>query len=116
VAVPYTNVPETMVEMYRVLQPGGRVWFTLHPAKMTVRQLSASVKKRNVKDVLFRTYVLLNGFMLHWFGRLVPFPTNGQYESCQSHKAIRSVLDNVGFVNVSISQERHFLVTAEKPR
>lgn len=116
VAVPYTNVPYTAREMFRVLKPGGRIWITLHPVQMTGRQLMQSVKQFKLKDIVFRTYVLLNGLSLHLFGKLFPFPTNGQYESCQSNKAIKSLLVNAGFENVTIDRQRHFLVTAHKPR
>lgn len=115
VAVPYTNIPQTINEMYRVLEPGGRVWFTLHPIKMTRRQWVSALRNFRIKDIIFRTYVLANGLNLHFFGKLLPFPSNGQYESCQSAKAIRAVLKNAGFENVSVDRGRHFLVTAEKP-
>lgn len=115
VALPYTNIPESLAEMQRVLRPGGRVWITLHPMHMTLRQLRDSIKRLKVKDVVFRCYVLLNGTLFHLLGKQLPFPINGKYESFQTSSSTIAALERTGFENLNVQRGRHFLVTGEKP-
>lgn len=115
VALPYTEIPVALQEMHRVLKPNGRIWITLHPAAMTWRQWLHSVKSLNVKDVIFRSYVLMNGYRFHLVGKLFRFPLKQrQCESFQTPRAMRMALREAGFTDILIQRDRHFLLTAVK--
>jgi len=114
VALPYTNIPQALEEMHRVLKPGGRLWITLHPQKKTWGQLFSAIRNFNVKDVLFRTYILANGASYHLLGKLFAFPFNKKFESFQTSRSIRNALQASGFSDLEIARGKHFLVTAKK--
>jgi len=114
VSLPYVHIPSAISEISRVLKTGGEVWLTLHPFDMTLQHLRQSLKEFRYKDVIFRSYVIFNGFLLHCFGRLMRFPVKGIYESCQSEKAMRSLLEQENFENIEISRDGHFLIKAVK--
>jgi ubiquinone/menaquinone biosynthesis C-methylase UbiE len=114
VSQPYTNIPESLVEIKRVLKEGGRVWFTLHPFSMTLRHLERLVLKFRVRKIIFCIYVIANGIVFHLFGKLFAFPFRNRYESFQTKSGITRVLKNIGFTNVAIQRGKHFLVSAQK--
>ncbi len=115
VALPYSNIPDALEEIHRVLKPDGKLWITLHPVKMTRRQWFHSIRKLNAKDVVFRSYVLLNGLRFHCSGKLFRFPVKpGRYESFQTSRAMTRALREAGFQNTLIKRGRHFLITATK--
>jgi len=39
VAIPYMDIPTTLLEMHRVLVPGGQVWASVHPASFTMAEI-----------------------------------------------------------------------------
>ena len=114
VSLPYVHIPTAIKEISRVLKIDGEIWITLHPFEMTLKHLWQSLKSFHYKDVIFRSYVILNGFLLHFFGTLIRFPVKGIYESFQTEKAIRSLLEKEHFANIEIVREGHFLVRAVK--
>ena len=115
VALPYTNIPDALDEIHRVLKPDGKLWMTLHPVKMTRRQWFNSIRTLNVKDVVFRSYVLLNGLRFHVSGKLFRFPVKpGRYESFQTSQGMTRALRKAGFQDILIKRGRHFLITATK--
>ena len=107
VSVPYTNVGQCLKEMRRVVRDGGDLWLVLHPFSKACQQARLSGWKGKVHFL----YVLLNSICFHWCGRQFPF-VRGKYESFQTERGIRRALAENGFVDITITRTRHFLVTA----
>ncbi len=117
VALPYTNVPKAIAEISRVLKPGGRAWFTLHPFRKTREQLVDSARLGDIKQILFRLYVIANGISLHLTGRVFNWPLTRQaqqFESWQSERAMRDCLAKQGFDAIQFEQGRFFKCEAHK--
>lgn len=114
VTLPLTNIPKSLMEVRRVLKETGRVWFTLHSFSITLKQLKNSVLKFQIKDIIFRIYVIANGILFHLFQKQFAFPVNNRYESFQTESGITKVLKNAGFRNLAIQKGTHFTVTAQK--
>lgn len=114
VSLPYVHIPTAIKEISRVLKGGGEIWITLHPFEMTLMHLQQSLRSFQYKDVIFRSYVILNGLLLHFFGTLMRFPLKGIYESFQTEKAVKSLLKKASFENIEIVRDGHFLVKAVK--
>ncbi len=107
VAIMYMDVPRFMPEAYRVLQPGGKLWLTGHKFSHVVRHLSRSIRRGNVKDVIFRSYIILNGLLFHFFGVMVRFPLNQRYvESFQTRRGLRRALAREGFTDIEFFIDR----------
>ena len=100
VSLPYTNIPEALSEIARVLKPNGRVWLTLHPFSMLLRNLKNSF--------------LMNGISLSVFCKQFPLPFNGKYESVQFETGIVKALKIAGFENIRVDKGRHFVVTGRR--
>ncbi len=109
VSLPYTNIPVALQEIRRVLQPDGRVWMTLHQRHMTVKNVTKSLKSLKLLRVVYFTYVLLNGYLLKYFGTVVPF-INGRVESWQDTDKMKDLLIQNGF-EVDVQQVgRHTVI------
>jgi ubiquinone/menaquinone biosynthesis C-methylase UbiE len=115
VALPYSNVPQALAELFRVTKGGGVVWLALHPWKMERRHWVDALRRRDVRRIVDRAYVLIHSaalfFLQYSFGR----PWSGSYESFQLPSGIRRLLAKTGFVDIEISMHRHFVVRARKP-
>lgn len=114
VSLPYTNIPKTICEVSRALKPGGDVWFVLHPISMIVEKLISSLRHVKIKRVLGDLYVLGNGIVFHFSGKLFSLPISKRYESYQTNRSITRVLRRFNFANINISRGKHFVVTATK--
>jgi ubiquinone/menaquinone biosynthesis C-methylase UbiE len=111
VAIPYMHIPRALSEIARVLKPGGQVWFTLHSSALARRWLWKAVRKGNWKGVLYFSYVLANGWLLHWFGQQIRFPLNRtRCESFQTETSIRRALEQAGFAQVQTNHSPQFFV------
>lgn len=116
VSLPYTNIPVALAEIQRVTKPGGFVWLTLHPWRLEIGHVWTAIKTMNLKRLVDRLYVCLNGFSLSLLGRNFRRPWNGRCESVQTDSAIRQALKRAGFVDiVSERGDHHFLVRARIP-
>ena len=109
VSLAYTNVPESLGEIYRVLKPGGRLWITLNFFSIPW----ASARQSNWKGKVFFAYIVLNSLALHFLGKVASF--FGRYESFQTERGITRVLKRSGFTKIAIERGRHFVVTASSP-
>jgi hypothetical protein len=116
VALPYMNLPPTLREIQRVLRPGGELWASLHCQSFVWDHLLKSLRSLNWKDILYRSYVLVNGFGLHLTGKLFRFPLKrSRIESGQTRRGIRLALESAGFTDVVMGQDRErFIVTARR--
>jgi len=116
VSLPYTNVPESMAEIYRVLKPGGEIWITLHPFSFFIDLIKDCWQNFTLKKLLDNVYTLGNGVIFHITGKLMPRPIVGGMESLQTKRAMNKLMRNMGFENIEITITRsHFLITARKP-
>ncbi len=97
VSLPYTNIPKVIKEVKRILKKDGRVWMTLHDRNMAYKYLKESINSRlNIKRLVHVVYILMNGYILKYFGIVLPF-INGRYESWQDTSAMRELLLRNGF-------------------
>ena len=115
VALPYLRIDTALDEFYRVLNPAGVLWLALHSFAHTVAEIRKSLCVGNLKDVVFRFYVLANGLSLYATNRQFRFPFGQRrLESCQTTRGIRKSLHSHGFRQINVSRSRHFVVTATK--
>jgi ubiquinone/menaquinone biosynthesis C-methylase UbiE len=115
VSLPYMKTGVALAEMTRVLAPGGTLWLTLHPFHQAVAELVEQVRRRNVRGVLHRLYVLANGAWLHATGREFKSPFDGRHESFQTETGIVADLQRLGFHHIDVRKGAFFVVTATRP-
>jgi ubiquinone/menaquinone biosynthesis C-methylase UbiE len=100
-AIMYTDVPCFLSEAYRVLEPGGKLWLTGHKFSHVMLHLALSIRRRNVKDVIYRFYVIVNGLLFHYAGTMMRFPFNRRrVESFQTKGGLRRALARQGFTDI----------------
>lgn len=96
VSLPYTNIHKALIEIKRILRPGGRVWLTLHSKRFTLRRLWSAAKALDARDFIYTFYILVNGYYFMATHHVLPF-VNGKYESWQDLNTMRWVLRRLGF-------------------
>ena len=118
VALPYMDIPRALREVRRVLRPEGEFWASLHSSSVVWNHLLNSIRSRNWKDILYRSYVLLNGFCLHFIGKVFRFPLKRKrIESGQTRRGMRLVLRSAGFTDIAMNQGgQRFTVAAKRGR
>lgn len=101
VALPYMNIPRTLIELHRVLVPGG--WFraTLHIPRFTWQELVRAFPRP--KATLFRVFVMLNGMIFHLTGSVLTLGNIA--ESCQTEAGMRIALKRAGFDSVRFNRD-----------
>lgn len=117
VCVMYMDVRMVFSEAYRVLATDGYIWFTCHDFNHEWSHLRRSLSRLLFKDVVYRTYVIVNGLLYHFFGALLHFPFKwSRIEFFQTRAGIRRGLLHAGFSDIQFPKTEHgqFLVTARK--
>jgi ubiquinone/menaquinone biosynthesis C-methylase UbiE len=115
VMLPYVHIPTVLREAARVTKDGGQVWFTLHSWQMARSELFKAIRAGNLKNTLFRFYVIANGICFHLFGKQFRYPLRRR--RCESFQTIRGMtraLHRAGFEHVDAQLSRFFVVTALK--
>lgn len=113
VALPYMAIPAALAEMARVMSPGGTLWFSLHPARMTLRECSCALMRGRVRELVGRLYVLASGVCFWLTGRTFAAPWGTHHtESWQSIRGMRLALTRAGFELTSVQRTAHFIITA----
>ncbi len=116
VALPYMFIPVVVKEVFRVLCPGGSLRISLHPWTMTASELLHALRHRNLRNTLFRCYILLNGLYFHLTGRLFRFPLKrARCESFQTKGRITRCLVSAGFNEIRSEISPQFVIQAVKP-
>jgi ubiquinone/menaquinone biosynthesis C-methylase UbiE len=114
VALPYMKIRMALNEMSRVLRPGGKIWFLLHPFRMVAQEMLQYLQRLQVKPIIHRLYVVANGVLMNAFGVEVRSPFNGRYESFQTTRAMLRELRLAGFDEVRIDPHGRFEMSAVK--
>lgn len=115
VALPYMHMHQSLAEIWRVLKPGGRIWFVLHPYSMVLKESFGALSRLEIKRVLVCLYVLANGIALNVLGKEFHLPfRKSYYESFQTVNGISKLLRKVGFAEIKAEQNGFFVATARK--
>lgn len=115
VALPYMHINETLTEIFRVLKRSGRVWLTLHPYSMVLRETLESLSQLKIKRAVVCAYVLANGIVLNFAGKEFHLPFRTDYfESFQTIGGIKKLLRKAGFGEVQAERTDFFVATARK--
>ena len=112
VALPYMEINKALLEMSRVLKGGGDIWLALHPASMVFSRAKRSARGGNPKDVLFCSYVLLNGALFNCFG--IQFSFLGHQETFQTLGGIARAMKRAGLTCLPVQTSGHFVVQGQK--
>jgi len=115
ISLPYMDMPRALTEIARVLRPGGYVWTVVHPFSLVRQEFLGSVRRWDLKDCLFRSYVIFNGLWMHFMGTMFSCPFRpSRYESFQTNRSITTALLGAGLTDIAISRQSFFVVTARK--
>lgn len=116
VSLPYTNIPYSIAEIYRVCKANGRIWISLHDMSFVFRKLNDAIKNRRISGAVFDIYILINGIALHIIKKAFYFPLSdrNRIESFQTNRSITRILSDTGFERITVDRSHAFIVTAFK--
>jgi ubiquinone/menaquinone biosynthesis C-methylase UbiE len=112
VAIPYMEINKALWEFSRVLKKGGDVWLALHPISMYLNRARRSAQDRRLNDVLFCSYVLLNGALFSYFA--LQFSFLGHQETFQTFGRIAAAMKKAGLTCRPVKSEGYFIVQGQK--
>ena len=117
VALPYMQLHYTLSEIWRVLKIGGRVWLTLHPYSMVLKETAGALSRLNFRRAMVCMYVIANGITLNSVGKEFHLPfRKDYYESFQTTRGISKLLRKTGFEDIRAERNGFFVATARKVR
>ena len=112
VSVPYMEINKALKEFSRVLKSGGDIWLALHPASMYFARARGSARRGRLKDVLFCSYVLINGTLFDLFG--FQFSFLGHQETFQTLGGIAKAMKKAGLTCQPERTSTHLIVKGQK--
>ena len=112
VALPYMDINKALREIARVLKGGGDLWLTLHPASMVFSRAKRSAWRGDLKDILYCSYILLNGTLFNAFG--IQISVHGRQETFQTSGGIMRAMKRVGLEPLPFRPSTHFIVQGQK--
>jgi len=101
------KINKALQEFSRVLKDGGDVGWRFIPHQCFSPGPSAR-RRGNPKDVLFCSYVLLNGALFNCFGIQISFL--GRQETFQTPGGIARAMKRVGLTCLPMETSTHFIV------
>jgi ubiquinone/menaquinone biosynthesis C-methylase UbiE len=115
VTLPFVHIPTALKEIARVAKDDGQVWFTLHSWQLARSDLFKAIRAGNLKNTLFRIYVIANGICFHFFGKQFRYPLRRRRcESFQTVRGMTRAMRRAGFEQVGAQLGRFFVITAVK--
>lgn len=112
---PFMILPLFFAEAARVTKDGGQLWLMCHGIEHVIlRDFKRSLVHGNVKDMIYRMYVLANGALFHLSRAQFRFPLNRQrMESFLTKRSLTRELSLHGFTNIQFRRTpKHFIATA----
>lgn len=107
------DINKVLREISRVLKGGGDLWLTLYPASMVLSRAKRSACRGNLKNIVFCSYVLLNGTLFNCLGIQISFL--GRKETFQTVGGIMRAMKRAGLTCLFVRPSRHFIVQGQKP-
>lgn len=115
VALPYTNIQNSVKEIHRVMLTDGYLWLSLHSFKMLLGYFVFYLVRLRLKPTIFTTYALFNGMWFHLTGYTFSFPFfPRKYESFQTKRGMRLALNRSGFRNIRFEYKGKLFVDCIK--
>ena len=108
-ALPYTNIPVALKEMYRVLKPGGYLNLNMHDVHMQLRWLKEAIRTRAIKRIVDHAYIFPASILFNLTGVCVGRPWNNRRETFQTVKGMRKALFAVGFTHITTERKGRLL-------
>lgn len=116
VALNYSHMPTTLLEVRRVLKPGGMIWGTLIAGPEASARMLSSLIQLRIADVFFVLYCLLNGWLSAAFGKQIRWINPKRCESVNTCASINRLLRGAGFRDISSEyDDRRIVFRAMKP-
>jgi ubiquinone/menaquinone biosynthesis C-methylase UbiE len=106
VSLAYTSIPQSLKEIRRVLKPGGKLWMALH----TFAVPWEAARRSNWRGKIFFGYIVVNSLLFHLVQR--EFALLGRHESFQTEHGMRRALQRIGFSEIQVTHQPHFVITA----
>jgi ubiquinone/menaquinone biosynthesis C-methylase UbiE len=111
-SLPYMHLSQVMSEIERVLDVDGEFWATMHPPKYLLRRLYTDLVHFNVRAILSRIFVSLNGMILAIFGLQIRL--SGSCETVQTKKRMRRLIEAAGLRPLPFEHSRSMIIRATK--
>jgi len=115
-ALPYTDIPQALTEIRRVLVPGGDVFLSMHTWRMQARWFAESLRGLALKRCADHLYIVGATAAYLATGNVPARPWNGQRETFQTEGNTRRDLIRAGFVDITFTHpDGKLIVEARKP-
>jgi len=109
------DIPGALLELNRVLKPGGRLWVSLHRWKDIRFFLRDSLHDHPIKTTVFGAYVAMNSALFHCTGKVARYPLNrSRTMTFQTETRMRRELQKAGFGRIRVSDARFFVIESDK--